>query len=42
MGESIAELDALIAAVALANGQALVTRNRKHFERVPELEVIAY
>jgi tRNA(fMet)-specific endonuclease VapC len=31
--------DTLIAAAALTNGLALVTRNVRHFERVPRLEV---
>ena len=28
-----------IASIALANKQALVTKNKKHFERVPDLQV---
>ncbi len=31
-----------IAATALAHGVPLVTRNERHFRRVPELEVIGY
>lgn len=31
-----------IAATALAHGVPLVTRNERHFSRVPELEVIGY
>lgn len=31
--------DVLIAAIALANDQVLVTRNTKHFEKVPGLKV---
>lgn len=37
----IATPDALIAATALRRGLPLVTRNRRHFERVPELLVVA-
>ena len=36
---TIGDLDLLIASIALSNKQVLVTRNKKHFERVPELEV---
>lgn len=36
---SIGELDLFIASIALSNKQVLVTRNKKHFERVPDLEV---
>jgi tRNA(fMet)-specific endonuclease VapC len=35
----IGESDLLIASIALANKQTLITRNKKHFERVPGLEV---
>lgn len=35
----IGESDLLIASIALAHSQVLVTRNKKHFERVPGLEV---
>ena len=34
--------DLWIAATALAFGVPLVTRNQRHFSRVPELEVIGY
>lgn len=37
----IATPDALIAATALRNGLPLMTRNRRHFERVRELRVLA-
>ena len=36
---TIGELDLFIASIALSNKQALVTRNKMHFERVPGLEV---
>jgi tRNA(fMet)-specific endonuclease VapC len=36
---SIGELDLFIASIALANKQTLITRNVKHFERVPKLQV---
>lgn len=41
-GESVATMDLLIAAAARVEDAALVTRNVRHFERVPELHVIAY
>lgn len=41
-GEAIATMDLLIAASALAEGARLVTRNRKHFERVRGLEILDY
>lgn len=34
--------DLWIAATALAHALPLVTRNRRHFERVPGLELVAY
>ena len=37
----IATPDALIAATALMHGIPLMTRNRRHFERVAELRVVA-
>jgi tRNA(fMet)-specific endonuclease VapC len=36
---SIGESDILIASIAMANGQTLLTRNARHFERVPGLKV---
>ncbi len=41
-GEVIATMDLLIASVSLAAGASLVTRNRKHFDRVPGLKLIDY
>lgn len=35
----IGESDLLIASIVLANKQAIVTKNKKHFERVPGLQV---
>lgn len=40
-GFSIAMADSLIAGIALANGLPLLTRNRKHFEHVNGLRVLA-
>ncbi len=34
--------DLWIAATALASGMPVVTRNKRHFARVPELDVIGY
>jgi tRNA(fMet)-specific endonuclease VapC len=36
-GNLIPEPDSLIAATALTHGLILVTRNRRHFDRIPEL-----
>jgi len=42
-GTKVGEADCLIAGVALANGiSAVVTRNKKDFERMKEIKVIAY
>lgn len=35
----IGESDLLIASIALSNNQTLITKNRKHFERVSGLQV---
>ena len=35
----IEEADVLIASIALANNQTLITRNIRHFKRVPDLAV---
>lgn len=42
VGRPAGDFDALIAAVALANGQSIVTRNPKHFADIPWLAVISY
>ncbi len=34
--------DAMIAAIAIQNNEALVTRNLKHFEKIPGLKVEGY
>lgn len=41
-GQTIAEMDALIASVALQHGETIITRNPKHFMRVPGLIVESY
>jgi predicted nucleic acid-binding protein len=35
-------MDLLIAATALADGVPLVTRNVRHFERIPDLRLLEY
>lgn len=37
--DTIGDRDLFIASIALANKQTLVTRNEKHFERVPGLQI---
>jgi predicted nucleic acid-binding protein len=41
-GRTISEIDALIASVALERDELLVTRNVRHFARVPGLRVETY
>jgi len=41
-GTPIGDMDALIASVCLVNGHPVVTRNVRHFERVPGLVVVSY
>jgi len=41
-GRVISTMDLLIATAAVVDGAPIVTRNPKHFERVPELEVVTY
>jgi tRNA(fMet)-specific endonuclease VapC len=38
-GQPIGMADYMIAAVCLANGGTLLTRNRRHFERIKDLEI---
>jgi tRNA(fMet)-specific endonuclease VapC len=38
-GTPLADIDLLIAGIALANGFVLVTRNEKHFSRIEELDL---
>ena len=39
-GQSLGMGDSLIAGIALSNHLPLLTRNGKHFERVPELQLV--
>ena len=39
LGQPIADLDLLIAAIALAEDAVLVTDNLKHFEKIPGLRL---
>ena len=42
-GKDIGQMDCMIAATVLAHGcTKIVTRNTKHFERIPGIEVISY
>lgn len=38
-GEGLADADLLIASVALARGAIVVTGNRRHYERIPGIEL---
>ena len=38
-GASIGMADSLIAGIVLVHGAVFLTRNRRHFERVPELRI---
>ncbi|HNX16758.1 MAG TPA: type II toxin-antitoxin system VapC family toxin [Methanoregula sp.] len=40
-GNSIGDFDEVIAALALCNDRAIITRDR-HFEKIPRLSVIPY
>lgn len=42
LGEPVGDMDALIAAVALAHGHEILTRNAKHFRRIPGVIVHTY
>lgn len=39
-GETIGMADSLIAGIVTTNGCVLLTRNRRHFERVPHLKLV--
>ncbi len=38
-GEGLADADLLIASIALARGAVVITGNRRHYERVPNVEL---
>jgi len=40
-GAAIGMADSLIAGIVLQHGATLLTRNRRHFERVPALQIIS-
>lgn len=42
IGAPIGMADSLIAAIVLERGGVLITRNRSHFERVPDLRLAAW
>ena len=39
LGQILADPDLLLAAITLANRASLVTGNRRHYERIAELEI---
>ncbi len=41
-GESIPPVDIMIGAIALLHGETVLTRNKRHFERIPGLAVASY
>ncbi len=41
-GELIDSEDCMIAGIALFHGETLLTRNKKHFERIEDLKIEAY
>jgi predicted nucleic acid-binding protein len=41
-GVKIDPVDAMLAGIAVENHQSLLTRNKKHFLGIPELEVVGY
>lgn len=41
-GDPIADVDLLLAGIALTEGETLVTRNKRDFERVPGLRLRTY
>ena len=42
IGKPAGDMDVLIAAVAIVNGHTILTRNARHFSRIPGLTVISY
>lgn len=38
-GEKIGDMDTIIAAIALRHGETILTRNAKHFAKIPDLKV---
>lgn len=41
-GSTIGDIDILIGAIARENDETLVTRNKKHFEKIPGLKIEIY
>lgn len=41
-GQEIGLIDCMIAAITITNDETLVTRNRKHFERIDNLKIESY
>lgn len=41
-GQRIGMADLMIAGIVLAHGTRLLTRNRRHFERIPRLELVDF
>lgn len=41
-GNTIGEIDVMIAAICLENKETLVTKNKKHFEKIRNLKVQSY
>jgi tRNA(fMet)-specific endonuclease VapC len=41
-GEMIGLMDVMIGSIALHNEEALLTRNKKHFEKIKDLRIIEY
>jgi len=41
-GEFIGVEDIMIAAICIINNETLVTRNKKHFEKIPNLKIESY
>jgi len=41
-GKTVGDMDSIIAGIAIANNESLVTRNVKHFKRIPGLKVIKW